>query len=459
MEGCGFAHRLRDLIIPTAVNPRVWRDRSHERGGPAGIDWFVGQAYSPSQWERVLLYLDSEPVSSMPPWAKRLAWYIGYGDLDEYVCDGDLGWAADARLYFDIGVTYGRDFVRHRFPFVLAEDRRLGMSLQERMFQRMTTGVRGYGLYRARGTWIGAGSSCANDSKSGSGGYDRQYLDVELGCVYVKILVSSDAVPWWYMVSEDALPRVLTRGGWAPPEYFVATGRTLNLYDVPTDELEGVSAQSALQGVAAPLPCGVGGVRVSVDGSVDDRRGIAASCLLSGVSLSNRVSLALKLPGVAGAEASVLLGITLGLLACFESRRMHTRFVFLLDCKTVMDYVFLEQDPIDRDGAQVWPAILLARRLVSQLGGLKIEVSAELVSSGRNLAHHIAKSEMEYRRGRRWDRSDDRWVASLPVSFREVWVQVASNCRSDCRDTSTGFFAMGYVLSREVLCTWPFCLR
>ena len=81
------------------------------------------------------------------------------------------------------------------------------------------------------------------------------------------------------------------------------------------------------------------------------------------------------------------------------------------------------------------------------------------VSSGRNLAHHIAKSEMEYRRGRRWDRSDDRWVASLPVSFREVWVQVASNCRSDCRDTSTGFFAMGHVLSREVLCTWPFCLR
>ena len=66
MGDCGFAHCLSDLSIPAGVNPCLWRDRSHECGGPAGIDWFVGQAYSPSQWERLLLYLDSEPVASMP---------------------------------------------------------------------------------------------------------------------------------------------------------------------------------------------------------------------------------------------------------------------------------------------------------------------------------------------------------------------------------------------------------
>ena len=190
---------------------RVWRDRSHERGGPAGIDWFVGQAYSLSQWERLLLYLDSEPVASMPPWAKRLAWYIDYGDLDDYVCDGDLGWAADARLYFDIGITYGHDYVRHRFPFDLAEDRRSGMSLEHRMYRRMTTGLRGYRLYRARGSWKDAGSLYANDSKSRSGRYDRQFLELEGVCEYVQIIKSSDRNPWWYMVRVTALPRVLTR--------------------------------------------------------------------------------------------------------------------------------------------------------------------------------------------------------------------------------------------------------
>ena len=45
-----------------------------------GIDLFVGQAYSPLQWERLLVYLDSESVALLPPWAKRLAWYLEYGN-------------------------------------------------------------------------------------------------------------------------------------------------------------------------------------------------------------------------------------------------------------------------------------------------------------------------------------------------------------------------------------------
>ena len=97
---------------------------------------------------------------------------MDHGDLDDYVCDGDLGWAADARLYFDIEVTYGHECVQHRFPFDLAEDRRLGMSLEDRMYRRMTTGTRACRLYRARVSWQDD-ALFANDLNSGSGRYDR----------------------------------------------------------------------------------------------------------------------------------------------------------------------------------------------------------------------------------------------------------------------------------------------
>ena len=93
IERCGFAHCLKDLSVPTSMkaNDWIWRDQTHIRGGHAGIDWFVGQAYSPLQWERLLLYLGSEPVASMPLWAKRLAWYMEYGNPEDYVSEGDLG--------------------------------------------------------------------------------------------------------------------------------------------------------------------------------------------------------------------------------------------------------------------------------------------------------------------------------------------------------------------------------
>ena len=171
----------------------------------------------------------------MPWWDKRLAWYMELGDLDDYVCDGDFGWAADVQQYLDIGVTYGHDRVRPRFPFDLAEDRRSGMSLEHRMYLRMTTGLRGYRLYRARGSWKDAWAAYTNDSKSGSGRYDRQFLELEGGCEYVQIMESSDRNPWWYMVRVTALPKILTRGGWAPPAYFEATGDIRNLYEVPLD--------------------------------------------------------------------------------------------------------------------------------------------------------------------------------------------------------------------------------
>jgi len=246
-----------------------------------------------------------------------------------------------------------------------------------------------------------------------------------------------------------ALPNILSRGGWAPPTYFEATGDVLNLYEVPLDELNNVSDQSAEEGVPAPLPCDVGCIRVSVDGSADDRRGIAAGCVASGVSLSTRASLAL--PGMTGAEASELLGITLGLLVCYQSRRMYSRFVLLVDNENALKHVFLKQDPTEADGWDLWPAILLARALVSLLGDLKIVVSAEKVLSRRNLAHHIAKSEMQYRRERGWKPREDYWPEPLPHAFRGVWHDVATSRRSSGMDTATVFFSRSYDFSDEVL--------
>ena len=164
----------------------------------------------------------------------------------------------------------------------------------------------------------------------------------------MRILDSSCAAPWWYMVRRNALPRILSCGGWAPPTYFEATGDVINLYEVPLDVLMDVSEESAEEGGSAPLQSGVSCIRVSVDGSSDERRGIAAGCVASGVSMSTRASLAL--PGITGAGASELLGVTLGILGCFQSRRMHSRFVLVLDRMPWIMYSFSRIPRTETDG-------------------------------------------------------------------------------------------------------------
>ena len=113
---------------------------------------------------------------------------------------------------------------------------------------------------------------------------------------------------------------------------------------------------------------------------------------------------------------------------------MHSRFVLLVDNDNAIKHVFLKHDPTEADGWDLWPAILLARRLVSLLGDLKIVVSAEKALSRKNPAHHIAKSEMQYRRGRGWRPNEDYWPEPLPRAFQEVWVHVARNrsCSGMC---------------------------
>ena len=98
----------------------------------------------------------------------------------------------------------------------------------------------------------------------------------------------------------------------------------------------------------------------------------------------------------------------------------------------------------------MWPAILLGRRLVSLLKDLEIVVSAEKVLSRDNLAHHIAKSEMQYRRESGWGSSLDHWPEPLPPAFQEVWRCVARSRISSERDTLSGFLTRGRGLNAEV---------
>ena len=260
----------------------------------------------------------------------------------------------------------------------------------------------------------------------------------------MRILDSSCAAPWWYMVQRTALPKILSCGGWAPPSYFEPPFGRIILFEVPLHVLTDVSEESAEEGGSAPHPSGVSCIRVSVDGSADDRRGIAAGCVASGVSMTTRASL--TLPGITGAEASELLGITLGLWVCYLSRRMYSRFVILVDSANARNHVFFKQDPANADGWHLWPAIMLARKLVSLLRSMEIEVSSEKVSSRRNMAHHIALSEMRYRRECGWTIDEDRWPDPLPRAFQEVWRYVARFRR----DTATVFLSRSYVFSDEV---------
>ena len=176
--GCGFVHSLDELCMPVRPPSQVWRDLSDHRGGPAGIDWFVGQAYSSRQWQRLLLYLDDEAIPRMPAWARRLCWFMDMGGLDEYVQDADFDWAAELREYLDIEVTYDPRRARPRFPFVEQEDRReSGMSLDARMFRRMTTGRCTYGRYRARVSWQDAHKFVLVTEPSRCR-HDREYLNL-----------------------------------------------------------------------------------------------------------------------------------------------------------------------------------------------------------------------------------------------------------------------------------------
>ena len=185
---CGFAHQLAEVAIPRKANRILWQDQLPAAQGHAGIDYFMGQQYSASQWERVLQYLGSEDLSQWPMWAKRLAWFLDFGSRVSFVCDGDLGWSADARTHFGVEVEYGGTFFSNEYPFATAVDSQ-GATLEARLHERMGTGHVAE-EYRAIEAW--ADIAAYASATVGRCQYDSQYLRVEAGRRYLHIVTSQE---------------------------------------------------------------------------------------------------------------------------------------------------------------------------------------------------------------------------------------------------------------------------
>ena len=82
------------------------------------------------------------------------------------------------------------------------------------------TGARGYSIYVAKVSWEDADSYYVARTAPEWGLYGRRYLNLEEGCMYLRLFTSACVEPWWYMVPHDEHTEVLSRGGWAPPSAF-----------------------------------------------------------------------------------------------------------------------------------------------------------------------------------------------------------------------------------------------
>ena len=139
------------------------------------------------------------------------------------------------------------------------------------------TGAREYLIYVAEVSWEDADSYYAARTAPEWGRYGRRYLNVEKGCVYLRLFMSACVEPWWYMVPQDEYTEGLARGGWAPPSAFKATPYTwlLGVDDVPVPPH--LRYDWLLYEDEDPILPPRTGIRVLVGGAVDDRHGIAAS--------------------------------------------------------------------------------------------------------------------------------------------------------------------------------------
>ena len=111
----------------------------------------------------------------------------------------------------------------------------------------------------------------------------------------------------------------------------------------------------------------------------------------------------------------------------------------MVDSQNAIKHVFQRVNPVDRSGQEVWPAIALARRIVSLLEVLNISVSAESMSSRENVAPHSDRQEIEYRQAGDWLPDEDRWP--YDAAFKTVFHCVARNCSYPMLDLPPFYFS------------------
>ena len=145
---CGFAHSLQDVSLPHRyLPPNRWVDESHESGGRAAPDLFVGQKYTFSQQARVLAYVArSDPP--YPPWVNLYLWLLRH---PRYIPDHrhDLGWYSSVKELIAAGLLpnacirslYDADSLLEWIPPWMYCKVMLGEDFQNRMKYRLANAI------------------------------------------------------------------------------------------------------------------------------------------------------------------------------------------------------------------------------------------------------------------------------------------------------------------------------
>ena len=246
------------------------------------------------------------------------------------------------------------------------------------------------------------------------------------GCRYV--VVGKCKSGWWYVVAAGMIDDVLERGGWAPGSYFGQCGEPerVRYYEVGAPVLEEQEfVHEVVEDVPLALP-GAGVVHVHVDGSCSESEGIGGAWVFGSGYYADRASLRLE---ATGSEMSELLGILGALMEIAARVHVSGCFVLRIDSVNAMEHVFEEREPTTPEGKDLLPGIRLARAVYAKLVGWGVQILHEKVSRKQNPAHHVAKAELKYRRGRGWRAADDRWPACMPAEFRRVFGVMAANRR------------------------------
>lgn len=424
MPGCGYAHKLSEVALPERIRPQLFKDTTRREKGHAGIDFFVGQQYTPEQLERILTLITNEERASWPVWVRRLVWFLGLRSVGSFAKEGMFEWTTDRDL---LAVVLGLPSMTRGYPFEEGLDA-YGLTLDQRIAKRRTEESR-YVVYIAKESWQD-GPQYATETTMHWGATSRQYLGVDAGRGYLRVSIFSD---WWYMVEPQHIDVVLELGGWAPSDYFevsdLAQERIYYEVDQPVSEVQESVYQETESGSSSMLGAGVSGsscdVEVFTDGSANQGEGIAGSWVFRGQCISDRASLGLRM---SGAEIAELLGLVGGLLTVWRCRNQYSSVTIRMDSVNMIKHVFEELTPRDKDGRDLYPAIFVCRLILQRLRGVGIAVRGVYVNRLENVAHRIAKREQEYRLSRDWRAADNRWeAAGIPQSFKAVWEIVAAN--------------------------------
>ena len=409
MPRCGFAHRLTEVQLPDRINSRMWYDLTHMRPGPAGIDFFLGQDLTAEQLDRICSLVTNEGLDHAPVWCRLLFWFRGHGYPGDYCLDSDFGWQETV-------------FEEHCQHFNQMYDDS-GRNIVVRLRQRMASAV-ALPVFRCRCSWTDNCQEYADSTPMFWGPQSKQYLALQEGSMYCLVGEEHHQYPWWYVVPRDCINLVLTHGGWVPPVYLESMDDRITVHEMPLPVCE--LQQELFTGIVPPPPPPVLSDEYAVycDGSCNARLGIAAGWSFQKLYFADRASLSGTFQG---SEASELLGIVGALAYILSLRITFIDLTVCTDSQRAYDHVFECQEPSSIAGRKLYPAIRLARALISNLRGKGIHLKYQKNPREVNFAHGIAKDAQRRRFNTDWLSGDNVWPGYMDIAWQDVFRNVAHN--------------------------------